>query len=246
MPDTVLLAVLILGAGALVRLWANPLGRNRARFAVLFWCAIAVGFLVCGPWAPGALLVTAGLLALDRGGWTRQLKSIPGAVLIAAGGGALGGGHRRQPSHRRFQLPAGTYSRPPRRCLCRRRAARDLFPATAADDGPRRDLHPGGAALDRRQFPPAGSDVRSGVAGTALACCGILAGQAAASHPAGASRARHTGGRCDRSWRSPGSAAGSPGSFRSDRWYGPRFQPSFFRWRCGPWKDAYQCSGRSG
>lgn len=76
MPDTVLLAVLILGAGALVRLWANPLGRNRARFAVLFWCAIAVGFLVCGPWAPGALLVTAGLLALDRGGWTRQLKSI--------------------------------------------------------------------------------------------------------------------------------------------------------------------------
>ncbi len=84
MPDTVLLAVLILGAGALVRLWANPLGRNRARFAVLFWCAIAVGFLVCGPWAPGALLVTAGLLALDRGGWTRQLKSFPGAVLIAA------------------------------------------------------------------------------------------------------------------------------------------------------------------
>ena len=82
MPDTVLLAVLIIGAGALVRLWANPLAKKRANLAVLFWFAVGAGFLVRGPWAPGALVLTAGLLALERRGWIGQLKSVPGAVLM--------------------------------------------------------------------------------------------------------------------------------------------------------------------
>ena len=84
-PDAVLVAVTTLAAGALVRLWLANDRPAAASIPVLFWVAIAAGFLLKGLVAPGMAVAAVLALSLERGdsGWLARLKPALGVVVLA-------------------------------------------------------------------------------------------------------------------------------------------------------------------
>lgn len=83
-PDTMLLAGIMLTAGALARVWHPQPHKPNDLMAFLFWTGLGIGILASGFVAPAVIAVAVAILALDRGGvrWLKALRPAGGLVWL--------------------------------------------------------------------------------------------------------------------------------------------------------------------
>jgi len=123
-PDAILLAMIVLGEGALARLW---LGKDRAHYglAFLFWTALGIGILMKGPVAPAVLGLTVIVLCFVRGStaWLKRLMPVAGGIWLlllvspwllslffAGSPGLWENSLNRVPAQETFSVPPGSHA----------------------------------------------------------------------------------------------------------------------------------------
>ena len=81
-PDTMLLAGIMLAAGALARVWHPQVVKMNDVVALMFWTGLGIGILAKGIVAPAVIGTAVAILSIERGGlrWLRKLR--PGSGLV--------------------------------------------------------------------------------------------------------------------------------------------------------------------
>ncbi|MEX2319237.1 MAG: glycosyltransferase family 39 protein, partial [Bauldia sp.] len=76
-PDAILLAAIMLSAGALARIWLQREGRANDLSVALFWTGLGVGVLAKGVVAPTVFVIAVLLLTIERGqvAWLRRFRA---------------------------------------------------------------------------------------------------------------------------------------------------------------------------
>ena len=76
-PDAILLAAIMLSAGALARIWLQREGRASDLSVGLFWTGLGIGILAKGVVAPTVIATAVALLTIERGegSWLRRLRA---------------------------------------------------------------------------------------------------------------------------------------------------------------------------
>ena len=76
-PDAILLAAIMLSAGALARIWLQRKGGTNDRSVALFWTGLGIGVLAKGVVAPMVIAIAVLLLTIERGEvtWLRRFRA---------------------------------------------------------------------------------------------------------------------------------------------------------------------------